>query len=58
MALSPEYIYCIRPGELLPDNARFGVFWMDRQALASAFDMEGGVQRRRFADARRLSSPK
>lgn len=42
VALSPEFIYSIRPGELIPDDKRFGVFWMDRQALAAAFDMEGG----------------
>ena len=42
VALSPEYIYSIRPGELVPDDKRFGVFWMDQRALAAAFDMEGG----------------
>jgi len=42
IALSPEYIYTIRPGELVPDDKRFGIFWMDRQALGAAFDMEGG----------------
>ena len=42
VALSPEYVYSIRPGELVPDDKRFGVFWMDQQALAAAFDMEGG----------------
>jgi putative ABC transport system permease protein len=42
IALSPEYIYSIRPGELIPDDARFGVFWMEGRALAAAFDMEGG----------------
>jgi putative ABC transport system permease protein len=42
VALSPEYIYSIRPGELVPDDRRFGVLWMDQLALASAFDMEGG----------------
>jgi putative ABC transport system permease protein len=39
--LSPEYIYSIRPGDLLPDDLRFGVFWMGYTALAEAFDMEG-----------------
>ena len=34
VALSPEYVYSIRPGELVPDDRRFGVFWMDREALA------------------------
>jgi putative ABC transport system permease protein len=42
IALSPEYVYSIRPGELIPDDTRFGVFWMDGRTLAAAFDMEGG----------------
>jgi putative ABC transport system permease protein len=42
VALSPEYIYAIRPGDLFPDKRRFGIFWMGQQALAAAFDMEGG----------------
>jgi len=42
IGLSPEFVYSVRPGEIFPDNQRFGIFWMDRQALASAFDMEGG----------------
>ncbi len=42
VALSPEYIYSIRPGELVPDDKRFGIFWMERRALGAAFDMEGG----------------
>ncbi len=42
IALSPEYVYTIAPGDLLPDDRRFGVFWMGRRALSSAFDMEGG----------------
>ena len=41
IALSPEYIYSIRPGDLVPDDRRFGIFWMGRPALAAAFDMEG-----------------
>ena len=42
VALSPEYVYSIRPGELVPDARRYGIFWMGRDALASAFEMEGG----------------
>jgi putative ABC transport system permease protein len=42
VALSPEFIYSIRPGEMVPDDKRYGVLWMDEQALAAAFDMEGG----------------
>lgn len=42
VALSPEYVYNIPPGGLVPDDRRYGVFWMEQRALASAFDMEGG----------------
>ena len=42
VALSPEYIYSIPPGGLIPDDKRYGVFWMEEGALAAAFDMEGG----------------
>ena len=41
-ALSPEYIYSIRPGEIIPDDARFGIFWIHGRGLAAAFNMEGG----------------
>jgi putative ABC transport system permease protein len=40
-ALSPEYVYAIRQGDLFPDDKRFGVFWMNRDALSPAFDMDG-----------------
>lgn len=42
IALSPEYVYSIPPGEMIPDDRRYGVFWMQRQALAAAYNMEGG----------------
>jgi len=42
IVLSPEYVYTVRPGEFIPDDARFGILWMDRRALATAFEMEGG----------------
>lgn len=42
IALSPEYIYAVRAGEMIPDRKRFGILWIGRQAVASAFDMEGG----------------
>jgi putative ABC transport system permease protein len=41
IALSPEYIYSLGPGSLVPDNRRFGVIWMSRDALEAAFDLEG-----------------
>jgi len=41
IVLSPEYIYAIAPGAMMPDNKRFGVLWMSVNALEAAFDMEG-----------------
>jgi putative ABC transport system permease protein len=41
VALSPEFVYVLRPGSIIPDDRTFGVFWMGQDALASAFDMEG-----------------
>lgn len=41
VALSPEYVFQIRGGEMLPDDRRFGVFWMGETTLAAAFDMTG-----------------
>jgi len=41
VAISPEYVYEIAEGGLFPDNRRFGVLWMSRDALAPAFDMVG-----------------
>ena len=42
VALSPEFVYTIPPGDLVPDDHRFGIVWIDKRALAAAFDMEGG----------------
>ena len=41
IALSPEYIYVIGPGDLVPDDRRFGVFWMNRKALEAIYDLKG-----------------
>jgi putative ABC transport system permease protein len=41
IALSPEFVYEVGSGMLFPDNKRFGVVWMAREALGPAFDMEG-----------------
>ena len=38
IGLAPNYIYALPPGELVPDNSRFGIFWMGRKALEAATD--------------------
>lgn len=41
IALSPEHIYQMPPGAVFPDFERYGIIWMGRRALATAYDMEG-----------------
>jgi len=41
IALSPEYVYAIAPGQLVPDPRLFGVLWMSRDALAEAVNQDG-----------------
>lgn len=41
IGMSPEYVYEVGQGMVFPDNRRFGVLWMGRDAIASAFGMEG-----------------
>ncbi len=52
LALSPEYVYAIRPGELVVDVAHFGILWMSRKALGTAFQMDDA-----FNDVSLLLSP-
>lgn len=42
IVLSPEFIYAIGPGDIIPDERRFGVIFMRQSALEGAFDMDGG----------------
>jgi putative ABC transport system permease protein len=57
LALSPEYVYNVRPGELMPDEKRFGIVWMERRALAAAYEMEGGFNDVVLRLARGASEP-
>src|SRR3990172_3379500 len=41
IALSPEFIFAIGPGDIMPDDRRFGIIWMSEEALANAYDLEG-----------------
>lgn len=41
VAMSPEFVYEIRPGDMFPDSKHFGVMWASRKALGAAYDMEG-----------------
>ncbi len=41
IALSPEYVFQLGAGDILPDDRRFGVFWLRRRQMEAAFDMDG-----------------
>ncbi|OUS06575.1 hypothetical protein A9Q81_03370 [Gammaproteobacteria bacterium 42_54_T18] len=41
VVLSPEYVYSIAPGALMPDSKRYGLFWMSRRSLEAAVNMKG-----------------
>jgi putative ABC transport system permease protein len=57
VALSPEYVYAIAPGEMFPDTRRFGIVWMNHGSLASAFDMDGGFNDVSFRLTAEASEP-
>ena len=41
LVLSPEYIYTIGAGAMMPDDRHFGLIWMGESAAAAATDLEG-----------------
>ncbi len=41
VALSPETIYTVRPGDLFPDDRHFAVLWVPEAELAAALDLRG-----------------
>lgn len=41
IVLSPEFIYSIGPGSIMPDDKRFGILWMPEDVLAAAFNLSG-----------------
>lgn len=57
IAISPEYIFQIRGGDIFPDNRRFGVFWMGDTELSTAYDLEGAFNDVALALAPGASEP-
>jgi putative ABC transport system permease protein len=56
IASSPEFVFAVAPGDILPEPRRFGVIWMGREALGRALDLDGAfndVVLRLAAGARR-----
>ena len=40
IALSPEFIYSVGPGDFVPDDTRFGILWMGKKAVEASYDLE------------------
>jgi putative ABC transport system permease protein len=40
-ALSPEFIFAVGPGDIMPDDRRFGIIWMSERTLANVYDLKG-----------------
>lgn len=38
---SPEFVYALGPGDLVPDDRRYAVFWMAKRELEAITDREG-----------------
>jgi putative ABC transport system permease protein len=41
IVLTPEFVYQLQPGSIIPDFKSYGILWMGRDALEAAFNMEG-----------------
>lgn len=41
IVLSPEFIFSIGPGDMVPDPRRYGIFFMSLKGLSGLFDLEG-----------------
>lgn len=41
VALSPEYIYAMTPGDVMPSEGRFGILWVPAPVLEATFDLQG-----------------
>lgn len=59
IVLSPEFVYSLGPGDMMPDDRRFGVIWMPHAAAAASFGTGGGfnalsIQLMRGADERAI----
>ena len=46
IALSPEYVYAVKPGLPIPDDRFFAMLWVDRSGRGSGIRHEGRLQRR------------
>ncbi|MEQ1756403.1 MAG: ABC transporter permease [Micropepsaceae bacterium] len=49
IVLSPEFIYVIGPGEMVPDNSHYGVIWMNKSSLAALLNAQSAFNTASFS---------
>jgi putative ABC transport system permease protein len=52
VGLSPEYVFAMRPEDVMPNDRRFGVFWLERSELERMLGFAGAFNDVLFAFAR------
>jgi len=57
VAISPEVVYALRPGDVFPDDRHFGILWLPLEMLAAAAGMEGAFDEVSLALAPGASTP-
>ena len=57
MAQSPEFVFTVAPGEVVPDDRRMAVMWMNAEALEAAFDLDGAFNEALVRLARNAQAP-
>jgi putative ABC transport system permease protein len=55
--LSPEFVYTIGPGAIMPDDKRYGLIWMGEAAAAAALNMGGAFNEVSLSLTRGASEP-
>ena len=55
--LSPEFVYTIGPGSIMPDDLRYGLIWMGEAAAEAARDMGGAFNELSLSLTRGASEP-
>ena len=41
LALSPEFVYALPPGDFVVDSSRFAALWANEEAMEAAYDLDG-----------------
>ncbi len=57
IGLAPNFIFSMAPGDLIPDDRRFGILWMGRKALEAATDRREAINSLSLTLERGASEP-